>query len=377
MKKLYYLLTLTVIFLIPVASRAYVVKSDEFVYVGKDEIIEGNLYFSANSVDIEGQVLGDVIGIANNVQINGEIKGDLITVSQNTDINGKIEGNLRTASNVLNLKGSVGKNINLLSESFILGEGATVGQDVLLTSVNSEFNGKVGGNVHGYTDSVIIRGEIDKDLNLNLDSKKHKKYSSKLQIDESAIINGSVNYKSGSDATVNSQNIKGQINKQEPTKPGYKKITPEKFLFSFFSLLLTALLINFLFNRKIKSLKNIIIKENYKLSPYGFAILFLVPILCLILMITIIGLPIALISLVLWFILLFISKIIAALALSDYLFKLFNKEKINDNLKITAGIFLFCLLTSIPYIGWFFSLLALLAGLGAVYFFIKHKNYDN
>jgi cytoskeletal protein CcmA (bactofilin family) len=85
MKKIFYLLTLSVIFLIQVASKAYVVKSDSFVYVGKDEIIEGNLYFSANSLNIEGQVLGDVIGIANNVQINGNVKGDLINISQNTD----------------------------------------------------------------------------------------------------------------------------------------------------------------------------------------------------------------------------------------------------------------------------------------------------
>jgi predicted membrane protein len=90
-----------------------------------------------------------------------------------------------------------------------------------------------------------------------------------------------------------------------------------------------------------------------------------------------IGLPIALIILALWAILLFLSKIIASLALSDYLFKLFNKEKINNNLKISAGIFLFCILVSIPYIGWFFSLLALLAGLGSIYFYIKNKNYVN
>ncbi len=377
MKKIFYLLTLSVIFLIPVASKAYVVKSDSFVYVGKDEIIEGNLYFSANSLNIEGQVLGDVIGIANNVQINGNVKGDLINISQNTDINGNIEGNLRLISNVLNLKGSVGKNINLLSESFILGEDASVGQDILLTSINSELNGKVGGNIHGYAESIIIRGEIGQDLNLKFDQKKSKKYTSKLQIDESAIINGSLNYKSGSEAIIHSQNIKGSINRQEPTEAGYKQISLEKFIYSFFSLLLTALLINFLFNKKIQSLKNIIIKENYKLSLYGLAFLFLTPIACLILMLTIIGLPIALIILALWAILLFLSKIIASLALSDYLFKLFNKEKINNNLKISAGIFLFCILVSIPYIGWFFSLLALLAGLGSIYFYIKNKNYVN
>jgi len=92
-------------------------------------------------------------------------------------------------------------------------------------------------------------------------------------------------------------------------------------------------------------------------------------------MLTIVALPIALITLVLWIISLFISGIISASALGNYIFKLINKEKINENLKISVGVLLVCLLTSIPYVGWIFSLLTTIIGLGSIYYLIKNKKY--
>ncbi len=377
MKKIFYVLSLLFIFAIPLVSKAYVVKSENFIYIGKDEVVEGNLYFRANSIDIEGKVLGDVIGVASNLKINGEISGDIIGIYQNSNINGKIDGNIRAISNFFNVNGYVGKNLNLLSESFVLEENGNIEQDILFSSLNTELNGKVGSNVHGYSNNVIIRGEIGKNLNLIIDKNKKRNYVSKLQIDESAIINGNIDYKAGTEAIIKSQNIKGSINKQEPSGNIYKKVSAEKFFFSFLSILFSALLINFLFKKKIENLKNIIIKQNYKLSGWGLVLLFLTPILCLLLMLTLVALPIALIILVLWIISLFISKIISASALGNYFFKLINKEKINENIKISVGILLICLLTSIPYVGWIFSFMTIIIGLGSIYYLIKTKNYVN
>lgn len=377
MKKIFYVLSLLFIFAIPLVSKAYVVKSENFIYIGKDEVVEGNLYFRANSIDIEGKVLGDVIGVASNLKINGEISGDIIGIYQNSNINGKIDGNIRAISNFFNVNGYVGKNLNLLSESFVLEENGNIEQDILFSSLNTELNGKVGSNVHGYSNNVIIRGEIGKNLNLIIDKNKKRNYVSKLQIDESAIINGNIDYKAGTEAIIKSQNIKGSINKQEPSGNIYKKVSAEKFFFSFLSILFTALLINFLFKKKMENLKNIVIKQHYKLSGWGLVLLFLTPILCLLLMLTLVALPIALIILVLWIISLFISKIISASALGNYFFKLINKEKINENIKISVGILLICLLTSIPYVGWIFSFMTIIIGLGSIYYLIKTKNYVN
>lgn len=377
MKKFYFLLTLPLFLLLPLASQAYVIKSSEFVYVGKDEIVEGNLYFQAKSVTIEGQILGDVIGVSSNLQINGHVKGDVITASQNINVSGKIDGNLRAVSNTINIAGMIGKNINFVGESFIMSERASVGQDILLLSINSELNGLTRGNVHGMSGNTLIRGEIEKNVNLKIDRTKRKNYFNVLKIEKSAVIGGALNYQGGNDAVIETDNIAGEINKKEPQKSPFKIPSSTKFLYSVVTAFLTFLILNTLFKKQINRLKEFSIRENYKTTGPGAIILFLTPFAIILAMMTVVGIPLALITLVLWLILLFFSKIIVALALGDYIFKLIKKERLPWQIKSLAGITLAWLLFALPYIGWLFSFVATLIGLGVFYYLIKNKKYEH
>ncbi len=376
MKKIYFLLILPLFFLIPLASQAYVIKSNDFIYVGKDEIVEGNLYFQAKSVTIEGQVLGDVIGISSNLQINGHVKGDVIAASQNINIAGKVDGNLRVLSNAINISGNIGKNINFAGESFILSEKASAGQDVLLLGINSEINGLVKGNLHGISGNTLIRGEVEKNVNLKIDRIKKNNYFNILKIEESAIIGGSLSYQGNKDANIETENIAGEITKKDPQKKSHKIPGSAKFFYSIISVFLTFLVLNILFKKQIEKLKEFSLKKNYKAIGPGSIILFLTPIAVILAIITVFGIPLALIAFSLWLMLIFFSKIIVALALGDYIFKLGKKEKVSWYLKAFSGIVLAWLLFSLPYIGWLFSLVATLVGMGVFYYLIKNKKHD-
>jgi hypothetical protein len=377
MKKVYLLLILPLFFLIPLASQAYVTKSSEFIYIEEDEVVEGNLYFKAKSVTIEGQVLGDVIGIGSNIKIKGHVKGDVIVLSQNINISGKVDGSLRAVSNALNIDGSIGRNINFIGESFIMDQKASVSQDILLLSINSNLNGLTKGNVHGISENTLIKGEIEKNVNLKIDQIKRKEYFNTLKIEESAIIGGTLNYQGGNDAIIETENIAGEINKKEPNKSPNRIPSSTKFLYSVVAAFLTFLILNILFKKQISRLKEFSLKENYKTMGPGAIILFLTPIAILLALMTIVGIPLALIALALWLILLFFSKIIVALALGDYLFKLIKKEKLPWQLKGLTGIVLAWLLFALPYIGWLFSFIATMVGLGVFYYLIKNKKYEH
>lgn len=377
MKKIYFLLILPFFLLTPLISQAYVSKSSDFIYVGKDEVVEGNLYFQAKSVTIEGQVLGDVIGVGSNLQINGQVKGDVIAISQNINISGKIDGNLRVISNAVDISGNIGKNTNFIGESLVLSQEATIGQDLLLISVNSEINGLVKENFHGMSGNTVIRGEIGKNVNLKIDKVKRKKYSNILKLEESSIVGGTINYQGGNDIIKKEGSVTGEINKKEPRKSSRQIPSSNKFIYSIASVFLTVLILNILFKKQIKKLKEISRQENYKNMGPGAIILFLTPIAIILAMITIIGLPLALLALALWLMLLFFSKIIFALTLGEYFFKLLKKEKVSWQLKALTGIVLAWLLFALPFIGWLFSLIATLIGIGAFYYLIKNKKYDN
>ena len=376
MKNLKYLLFIPIIFILPLAAQAHVVKSSDFIYIAKDEIVEGNLYFRAKSLNIEGQVLGDVIGVASNIQINGKVSGDIISLAQNINIKGEVDGNVRVMSNILNISGNIKRNINFLGESLIMESESLSEKDILFKSINSEFKGKTQGNLYGQSHHVLIAGEVGGDVNIELDRFQRKNYLNLLSVKNNAIISGSLNYQSGNDAIIETENISGEINKRMPTKNKSQVPNPSKLLFLIVSNFIVALLLSFLFKKKMKSIQEIIITKNYGLLGYGAIILFLTPIVALILLVTVIGAPIAIMSLALWGILLFLSSIVTAMAIGKYLFQRLKKEAISEHLQVLAGITILLLLVSLPYIGWLFSLTAMLMGLGSCYYIIKNKKYD-
>lgn len=363
--------------LIPFASKAYVTKSDDFIYIAKDEIVEGNFYFSGKSLTVEGQIMGDLIGIAPNIQINGKVNGDVIGASQNLFINGEVGGNLRFFSSTANINGIIEKNINFFGETIILGENSVVGSDLLMQTINSELNGKVNGNVHGGTYNILINGEIEKNINLTLDNQKRKIYSTSMEIGEAAVISGNINYKAGENATIKSKNIKGEINHKYPEKIKDRANKTTKLLYLILSSFLMALLLSYLFKDKVEKIKKVIIEKNNRLALPGLILLLLTPIAILIASLTIIGIPIALLALAIWIFILFLSRIILAMILGDYIFKIVKKEKIPQILKILSGIIFAFLLFALPYVGWIFSLTAVVLGFGSIYFIIKSKKHDN
>jgi cytoskeletal protein CcmA (bactofilin family) len=375
-KSLLPFLLLSLLF-IPLKSEAYVLKSDDFIYVAKDEVVEGNLYFYSKSLNIEGKVLGDVIGVSPNIQINGYVEGDVISISQNISVNGEINGNLRSASNNLNIAGNIARNVNFLGDSFLLKKDASIGQSVSLIGINSEINGEVMGSVHGLSQNTLIRGSIARDLNITVDSKKRRHYSNTLEISETATILGSLSYRSGQEALVHSENIGGSIIKKDPRGSALNFPSARKFIFSILSSFLVALLLLYLFKDKIERIKKVIIRKNYRTMGYGAIIFFLSPVIIILLLASIIGLPVALISLALWLILSFLSRVVVALAVGDYFFELIKKESASPYLKMLSGIIILWALFALPYAGWLFSLATVLLGLGSFFYIIKKKKHAN
>ncbi len=370
MKKIYYLLFLIPFFFTPIISSAQVTRSNDFIYVGKDEIIEENFYFSGKSVLVEGKILGDMIGIASNIKINGEVDGDVLVLAQNLSIDGIVYGDLRTIANIININGEINKNVNILGESLLFGEDSKIGKDVLIKSASSEFNGKIIGNIYGASTKTIIRGEIDKNINIVVDYYKKNKKQSYIEISENAKIGGNFSYKGSEDALIKTENISGKITKNEsPIKNKGGEVG--HFFYLLVSTFLVAILLNTLFKEKLEKLKNIIISKNYKLSIKGSAFLFLIPLISIILLMTILAVPIAIIVLLIWGICLYLSKIVFSLATGDYIFSLLKKESANIYLKIFSGIFFSLLLFSLPFIGWVFSFVAILIGMGSFYYLIK------
>ena len=105
---------------------------------------------------------------------------------------------------------------------------------------------------------------------------------------------------------------------------------------------------------------------------WGAVLMFLTPIVALLLFITLIGIPLSIIILALWFIALYLSKIIIGILVGrGILEKLLPKKNKSLIWAMIIGVIIVWMITSLPLIGWLFCLTAIWWALGGMWLYYK------
>ena len=78
-------------------------RSGDVVVIKADEVVNDDLYVSANEFTLEGTVKGDLIVFATTVYINGTVEGDLIAAGNTIVIEGTVTDDVRIAGAALQL----------------------------------------------------------------------------------------------------------------------------------------------------------------------------------------------------------------------------------------------------------------------------------
>ena len=100
---------------------------------------------------------------------------------------------------------------------------------------------------------------------------------------------------------------------------------------------------------------------------YGLVLFVVVPIALLLIMVTIIGIPLSLLSLLLYIILFYVAKLFVAIALGDKILSMLNQSGTRSQaLSLLIGLIILTIMYKIPFIGWAVYLLSVMIGLGAI-----------
>jgi hypothetical protein len=110
---------------------------------------------------------------------------------------------------------------------------------------------------------------------------------------------------------------------------------------------------------------------------YGLLILIVMPILSILLMVTIVGLPLGLIMLLAYFSLLYIAKVIAGLSIGSALIGRKEKGAGSQILSLFLGLLILELVALIPIVGGLLGFVMLVVGLGAIYFWFMNRHKVN
>ncbi len=132
---------------LPNVASATETRKGDSIEVAPGETIKGDIYVFAHRARIEGTVEGDLFVFSSDVDVNGHVNGDVIAFAQSLRINGQVDGNIRTFTNNITVRGTVAKNVTTFNETVTLDSG-----------------GKIGGSLTAFTKSLSLDGRLGRDL---------------------------------------------------------------------------------------------------------------------------------------------------------------------------------------------------------------------
>jgi cytoskeletal protein CcmA (bactofilin family) len=342
----------------PTGVSATEIRHEERLTIAKDEVIHSDLYAAGGRIRIEGTIEGDLVVAGGDIEISGHVLGDVISSSGTLRVPGQVDGNIRSYAGNLTLKGIVGRNVMVF------------GGDV-----NIDRDAKIGGSLTSFTGHEAIDGHVKRDV-----------LAMGGQITITGAIGGSAKIRSGELIIDSSAEVGGPIDftgdKEPQVSSGAKLASPVHFeklkhhddyrtahyyvwqviwaaAFILFGLVLFAAMPNFS-QDAVKS------AEHYGAAAgLGVLVLFGVPIAACIACITVVGIFIGVSTFFLWFASLYFAQIIVGAVIGQWLMGR-TSELWPLIGRMTVGLVIVRLCTTIPHVGGWVKFAAILWGIGAI-----------
>jgi len=343
---------------LPTGAAATEHRGGQSPTVSKDKTIKGDIYLTGERVRVEGTVDGDVFAAGKDIDIDGHVTGDVISVGRYLRIRGTVDGNIRSAGNTAVISGTLGKNITWFGDAVTVDATGKVGGSVTMFGGTLAMDGHLGRNILFYGDEVNVNGGVGG----GIQQKGHS-----LIIGSSAQVDGPIRFEGDRPANV-SPGAKlaspvefKQMEKKESYREGHYYVWQVIWAAAFilFGLVLFALMPTFS-QDAVKS------AEQYGATAgLGVLVLFGVPIAACIACVTVVGLFIGISTLFLWYASLYFAQIIVGAVIGQWLMGR-TSELWPLIGRMTVGLVIVRLCTTIPHVGGWVKFAAILWGIGAI-----------
>ena len=319
------IISLMLILLLPHVQALQMLSGDQ---VSVDSPIDDDVFVSGGTVTINAPVASAVIA-GGTIIINAPVSGDVFVAGGQILVNSDIEGKIVAAGGDIDLRGDA-KNAVIAGGNINIHSTTVISRDAVIAGGNVSNAGKIIGN-------LTVRAE-------------------NFQNTGSA---GSVDFEK-------SEGLQGL-----------------QRVMNIFSILMTVgFLIIGIILLKLFPAQFFIVEEEVRKSPVkntlvGFVLIIASIILIILLAVTIIGFPVALIMGMLFIIALMLSSLFVSFAVGRKIVDLFKfKFETNDLLIFVLGFIILSLLFRIPYVGVLIGIVAISLGFGAIIYALR-KNWQS
>jgi hypothetical protein len=323
----------------------------------RDEVISGvtnhSVYVAGNNIAVNGIVNGDVFCAGQTVTIDATVNGDVLCAGQDINVRGRINGNARLGGQTVTLGATVSRSVSVAGQSVAIESSASVGQDLTLFAQTASVNGRVNRDLTGAVSSAMLGGVIGRNVSIR---------SSDLTLDGGTSIAGDLAYTS--QRTLHRKpcaTVTGMVtyHNAQTGHHGVNFIWAKLYwmaAIAVFGVVLVAL-----FPRAFHRWTPDWGSGFWWALLTGFIAMFAVPVVSIVLMLTVIGVPLGIVLLLLWMIAAFI-----AMALSSYFIGNLIVPQLHPVLIVFIGGIILGLVELVPVLGWINGLIAYWVGSGVL-----------
>ncbi|MGI9585583.1 MAG: hypothetical protein ACR2N7_08330 [Acidimicrobiia bacterium] len=279
-----------VVLLSSVGSLAALVTTDRYI-VTADDVVTEDQYVTAVSVIIEGTVQGDLTVMAGNVTVRGDVTGNLNVLSSGSvaiENSGSIGGSINGTAFKVSIDGTVENDVFITAGTVTVGQSGAVGRDLMTFGVSTQIDGAVLRDVRGRTAWISIDGSVGGDVDVA---------TQKLDFGSAATVGGDVVYRSALDASIaDGATISGNVTRL-PSQSNfvYGIILMLANVVGFLGFVVAGLVALWLFRNTASHATGAMLRRPIRSLLVGIATVVVVPIVVVLLAATLVGIPLALI----------------------------------------------------------------------------------
>ena len=355
---------LAVLAALPGGAEAAVIELDRDTYVlPAGQTIDNDLIVAGEIVRIEGTVNGDLIVAARLVEVSGSITGDILGFAEEIDVTGTVAGNVRTASRSLDIEGIVEGNVTAAGEILRVGPGAQVQgsftaagkktilagpveRDLLIAAQTHQIDSRVGG-------SALLAGE-------------------ELAIGDGAVVEGAIQFYGEREPEVSPAAKLASPVSFEPVEEDEEGGSRLSWLAHFVYFWAAAFVLGTAFvligPGAAEAITAVHLPKHGRSLLVGLLSVGGVAALAFGLMITLVGLPLGLVTLFFWILGLYVAQVYAGLYIGR---EILGRPTDRSQLlvRLAVGLLAIHIGKSVPYVGHLVTLAVALWGFGALTLF--------
>lgn len=326
--------------------------------------VNGDLFWWGQSVNLVGTILNNAFMAGSSASIDGVVGSDAFTFAGTTHVTGEVM-----------------HSVYAFTGQMFVNEDAVIHGNLVCFCGSLVINGTVRGQVLGSGGATTLSGEIGS-MELEVGN---------LVVAPDAVVHGDLEYEGKDEASVSDQaQIGGELrwNQHTPGDQGDDEEGDDSAAaspggFGFWNLASTAwwYLANLtvgmaflLFGGRLARAPVERLREQAAVGlGFGFVVTVVIPVACLIAVLLLVTLPLAVIVMQFYLLAVFLSRLVTAQFLGDWLLRKTGREQPSEYVALAGGLVLFFLLTEIPYVGFLIWLTALFLGVGGLFLAARGK----